>query len=243
MKIAQLTDIHLFASPQGRLMGVDTYAALRKVLASVQEQHADAVFLTGDISQDESEASYRLCAEALAGLGLPVHWIAGNHDKPATTARVFAEYDFMHPLDTLRLGGWTFLGVDCCVAGHDEGRIDDAGLAALRSRLARVDDGPAAVVLHHHPLAVGTPLLDDCMLMDGGRLWAMLAQAERARLAICGHVHGDHRIVRDGRVLEVCPATCFQWIKGTREAAIENRQGYRLFRFLRDHYEAKTLFL
>lgn len=243
MKLIQLTDLHLFAKPDGGLMGVNTFAALQAVLAVVRQQAADAILLTGDISQDASEASYRRRAEALADLGLPVHWIAGNHDDAEAAARVFAQYACMRRLDTLQCGDWTLLGVDGCVAGQDGGRIDESGLAALQSRLAQVGHGLAAVVLHHHPLKVGTPLLDGCMLETGEALWQALVRVPRARLAICGHVHGDHSMLRDGVALEVCPAVCFQWRKGASEAVIDPRHGFRLFDFQVDGYAVETLFL
>ncbi|VEB40764.1 3',5'-cyclic adenosine monophosphate phosphodiesterase CpdA [Chromobacterium violaceum] len=142
MRIAQLTDLHLFADRQGRLLGRDTHAALDRVLAALRTaEGVEAVLLTGDVSQDESEASYHLAAEALAALGVPVHWIAGNHDDRAAMARVFAGYTFLRPLETLALGGWTFIGVDSCVAGQDGGRLSDAGLDRLRRLLDEAGDG------------------------------------------------------------------------------------------------------
>ncbi|OHX21182.1 metallophosphoesterase [Chromobacterium sphagni] len=244
MNILQLTDLHLFAAPGGRLLGHDTHAALQKVLAAVralEPDAVDAVFLTGDVSQDESEESYRLAAEALAGLQRPVYWMAGNHDCRPTMARAFADYPFLQPLEVLALAGWTFIGVDSCVAGRDEGRISADSLARLSERLAAVEQGRAAVVLHHHPLAVGTPLLDDCMLRQSSQFW-QAAQAERLELVICGHVHGDHSMPYRGRMLEVGPATCFQWQKGASDIDIDDKQGYRLFSFSPDGYRVATSF-
>ncbi|WP_434632691.1 metallophosphoesterase [Chromobacterium sp. CV08] len=244
MNILQLTDLHLFAERGGRLLGRDTHAALHRVLAAVKAlgpDAADAVLLTGDVSQDESEGSYRLAAEALAGLGLPVYWIAGNHDVRPTMERVFADYAFLRPLDAVELGGWTFIGVDSCVAGQDAGEISEAELTLLRRRLAAAGNGKAAVVLHHHPLAVGTPLLDDCMLRQSSRFWRA-ATAARLPLVICGHVHGAHSLSYRGCALEVAPATCFQWRDGACDIEIDDRAGYRLFHFDADGYRVASLF-
>ncbi|OQS30645.1 hypothetical protein B0T41_01515 [Chromobacterium violaceum] len=244
MRIAQLTDLHLFADRQGRLLGRDTHAALDGVLAALRTaEGVEAVLLTGDVSQDESEASYHLAAEALAALGVPVHWIAGNHDDRAAMARVFAGYAFLRPLETLALGGWTFIGVDSCVAGQDGGRLSDAGLDRLRRLLDEAGDGPAAVVLHHHPLAVGTPLLDDCMLAPASPFWRIAAASAALKLAICGHVHGEHSIAYRGKMLEVGPATCFQWRRDACDIEIDDRHGYRLFDFDGDGYSVRTVFV
>ncbi|MEN7430581.1 metallophosphoesterase [Chromobacterium sp. TRC.1.1.SA] len=244
MKVAQLTDLHLFADKRGRLLERDTHAALEAVLASVaREPGLEAVLLTGDVSQDESEASYHLAAEALAALEVPVHWIAGNHDDRAAMARVFAGYDFLRPLETLALGGWTFIGVDSCVAGQDGGRIGDAELVRLRQRLDGAGEGPAAVVLHHHPLAVGTPLLDDCMLAQASPFWQVATAADALKLVICGHVHGEHSIAYRGKTLEVGPATCFQWTRGACDIEIDDRRGYRLFDFAAGGYSVRTAFV
>ena len=41
LRIVQLTDLHLFQNPEGRLAGVPTWSTFRAVLEQVRSRHAD----------------------------------------------------------------------------------------------------------------------------------------------------------------------------------------------------------
>ena len=58
--LVQLTDSHLFAEADGRLLGMDTAASLQRVVDLVLHEQpcVDLVLATGDLSQDGSLASY-----------------------------------------------------------------------------------------------------------------------------------------------------------------------------------------
>ncbi|UGA38629.1 metallophosphoesterase [Chromobacterium haemolyticum] len=94
MRAAQISDTHLFAEAGGQLMGYDTYREFDRVLEQLERRHAaelDAILVTGDISQDESAASYERFAQRLERTGLPVYWLAGNHDAaPLAAERCWA---------------------------------------------------------------------------------------------------------------------------------------------------------
>ncbi|HEY9846754.1 MAG TPA: metallophosphoesterase, partial [Candidatus Caenarcaniphilales bacterium] len=81
--IAQLSDLHLFAEVEQQLMGVVTFDALQAVLEHLQalQPQPDILLLTGDLSHDETQASYECLQDLLALLKIPVYWLAGNHDS------------------------------------------------------------------------------------------------------------------------------------------------------------------
>ena len=57
--LLQITDLHLLAAANSRLLGVDTAASLDAVLhAALSERAADAMIVTGDIAHDAAEATY-----------------------------------------------------------------------------------------------------------------------------------------------------------------------------------------
>ena len=134
-------------------------------------------------------------------------------------------------------------GLDSVQPGIDDGHISESAAEAFRHSLAAAQN-PAkrcVVLLHHHPAAVGTPLLDSCMLQNTERFWALMAEVPNLQLLLCGHVHGDYRL-RAGEVpLEVCPATCFQWRKGTSELDTEDRRGYKLLEFDAAGFRSETV--
>jgi len=82
LRLAHITDCHLFADPQGEYFGVNTAEHFSCVLAHMAEQSLDAVIFGGDLTQDHSMASYRLFAQLIADSALTcqVFWVPGNHD-------------------------------------------------------------------------------------------------------------------------------------------------------------------
>ena len=86
IRLLQITDTHLFALPEGALLGVPTLKSFQSVVEQVQQQspHFDAILATGDISQDHTVQSYQHFVEGIEPLKKPCYWLPGNHDyKPS----------------------------------------------------------------------------------------------------------------------------------------------------------------
>ena len=83
--LVQLSDSHLFAEADGRLLGMDTCDSLQRVIALVEQEQPriDLVLATGDLSQDGSLASYQRFRQLTDSLAPQVRWFPGNHDEPA----------------------------------------------------------------------------------------------------------------------------------------------------------------
>ena len=61
--LLQITDLHVLAAANSRLLGVDTAVSLDAVLrAALSERAADAMIVTGDIAHDAAEADVRASA-------------------------------------------------------------------------------------------------------------------------------------------------------------------------------------
>ncbi|MCE6984277.1 phosphodiesterase, partial [Pseudomonas frederiksbergensis] len=78
MHLVQLTDSHLFADPQGTLLGMNTRDSLQRVIERVraEQPRIDLVLATGDLSQDGSLASYASFRDLTASLKAPARWLA-----------------------------------------------------------------------------------------------------------------------------------------------------------------------
>lgn len=231
MKIIQITDMHLFCETGKTLFDYNTYNGLQAVVDYVHrhERAVDAVLLTGDISQDETEASYVLALEQVKRLGVPVYWVQGNHDDRACMSSVFAREPRVYPADQLFVSGWKCIVVDTIVTGEDGGYLTNEERCRVESLLTQAREQQLSVVLimHHHPVAVGTPLLDDCMLGNGNELLQVVDQYPEVRAMICGHAHNDYLLRHKHCHIDVAPATCFQWKKGTSTLSTEDKRGYR----------------
>ena len=78
MRVVQITDAHLYADTKARSRVGLPWQQFQQVLAAVSAEHPDVVVFTGDISQDESAASYALAVQAMGALPCPWYWLPGH---------------------------------------------------------------------------------------------------------------------------------------------------------------------
>lgn len=246
--VIQLSDPHLFSYEAAQLQGYTTHHHLVETINHVlrnPDVKPDMVFVTGDISQDETAESYRLALAQLERLPCPVYWIHGNHDNEAELQPIFKNSDRLQQLTQLCTPHWDFISINTCRHGADEGYIekDEYERFLFKLESAEASNKKIAVVMHHHPAPVNTPLLDACMLRYHEKFLALVKEHRAIKLIMCGHVHGDYKINRDGFVIETCPATCFQWQKGTSSVITEDIRGYKVFDFNSTSYVSSTVFI
>ncbi|TDO08641.1 MULTISPECIES: phosphodiesterase [Halomonas] len=232
MRLVQLTDCHLQADPAARARTGTPLRQLEAVIAAVNRERPALVLVTGDVSDDETAASYRLAEQALSRLEAPWYWLPGNHDQPT----LMAECRALHK--ELDLGHWRALLLDTHVSGRLGGALGEAALSALDERLA-ADRRPTLLAMHHPPLPVGSAWLDAIGLADGEAFWRVVAPHRQVRAVLFGHVHqafhGAHAL-GDGEVPAYgCPATSDQFLPGASSFALDEAScpGYRLIE-LRD---------
>lgn len=247
LKVIQITDTHVFANKTQTLQGHCTYKNLSETIDYVLafEETPDFVLLTGDISQDESSDSYHLARAQLERLNLPVYWIHGNHDDETKVRPIFDMASSLEQLKHLMTSFWDFIAINTCRQGTDEGHLEESELADFWQKvtLAKNNNKNIVVVVHHHPHPVTTPLVDACMLQKADDFLVQIKQHPEIKLIICGHVHGDYRISYGDQMIEACPATSFQWKKGTSTLSTQDERGFKRFTFYPTTYQASAVFL
>jgi Icc protein len=227
MRILQITDSHLRAGEGSTLLGVDTAASLRAVLAQALSEHRpDAVIASGDLAHDGEPEAYRRFRVILESVFRgPVLHLAGNHDLTAPMGAL------LRPAE-LRLGEWHVIGFDSHVDHRTEAGLDDAERAELEARMASSDARFLLVTCHHPPVAVGCPWLDKDCIPRGGELLESLAAHPRVKGLVFGHVHQE--VTAEFRHLAILgtPSTCFQFQPRSERFAVDRsadtgRPGYR----------------
>jgi Icc protein len=169
--LVQLSDPHL--GSDGSAEGLAAAVAAVRALP----HRPDAVLVSGDVAEHGAEEEYALARELLAPLEVPVHLIAGNHDR-------FAE----RTAYAVRCGALRLVACDTSIPGRDEGSLDVAGLEAL---LAENPQAPTIVAMHHPPVPIGIPFADRIGLpaADRAALAALLRRSPQVRRVVSGHVH------------------------------------------------------
>ncbi len=228
LRLLQFTDLHLCAEGSGRVKGVETTATFARCLQHARAHHSpvDAILLTGDLVQDDSRAYLELAALMAPEAG-PVHCLPGNHDLPAEMEALLGRPPFdMAPV--LRYGDWTLVQLDSSVSGAAHGHLSPESLGFLDDALARFADSHVLVVLHHHPVPVGSAWLDSIRLVNGPELLQAVARHRNVRGMLWGHVHQSFDGMHDGVAMMSTPSTCFQFVPGRDDFAIDERPpGYR----------------
>lgn len=235
-KVIQVTDTHLFKVPGETQKGVDTHATLRAVVDDIAATHGDfdALLLTGDLSQDETPESYELLGRVLAPIrGAPTHAIPGNHENLGHMRSRLAAVD-IQVLTDVRLGTWRIAMLNSQVPGRVHGELGAEQIGRLSDSLHGAGEH-VIVALHHHPVPVDSAWIDASRCLDGEDLIGALANPP-VRAVICGHVHQQFEITRQGIAILTTPSTCVQFTPRARDFDIDQAAapGYRILELADD---------
>lgn len=231
VRVTQLTDLHWLAKEGQLFFGVDPRRNFEAVLAAAAAEAPDAWIITGDLVHEPDAAVYETLAGRLLRPGGRVHAIPGNHDDPALMAEALPPAGVR--LDDFALGDWRFLLLDSCVPGQVGGRVGSAALNRLETELDSAPQPLVAVAVHHPPIPVGAPWLDDTRLEDGDALLALLGRYPAVRVILTGHIHQAVDCMVDGIRILSAPATSVQF--RPESAAFELESAMPGYRWLRLH--------
>lgn len=234
LRVVQISDCHLFASEEGKLLGLNTQFSLNKVLELVRKQQSniDLVLATGDLSQDGSRESYDRIKDALEGFGVPVYWLEGNHDVTGPLTEALGSTTQLSPCST-QAGDWKFVMLDSTIPGEVPGEFFDKDIAFLKQELEASKDVPhVAVCLHHQPVPMGSKWIDTQLVSNADEFWQVIEQYSNVRTVIWGHVHQEYAGERKGVKLFSVPSTCVQFEPKSEDFSVDDvPPGYRWFDF------------
>lgn len=222
VRLLHFSDPHLFASPQGTLRGVQTLAALQRVLTHAAGRHMpfDALLCTGDVVNDEP-GGYAHFARVLSTYDRPVYCVPGNHDDAAKMRTALARAPFQVG-GHADLGNWRMILLDSSVPHEAGGRISEHELAALDAAL-RGTDRHVMVCMHHHPVNMASRWLDEVGIDNADALFKVLDAHSHVRLISWGHVHQCFDGRRRGVRLLATPSTCSQFLPMSADFAVDGR--------------------
>jgi 3',5'-cyclic-AMP phosphodiesterase len=204
MVIAHLSDPHLDGGERStaRAARVMTY------LAGL-DPRPDVVLVTGDLADNGLVTEYEQLRSML-GAAVPGAALCcpGNHDDRAAYRKGLLDHDDAStaPVNSAhQVAGVTFLMCDSSIPGRNEGTLDDTTLDWLDAELAAAPGLPAFVCLHHPPVDLHHPLVDDIRLLDEQRLAAVLDRHPQVVAVLCGHAHTPAVGTFAGRPVLVAP--------------------------------------
>ncbi|MDT8398656.1 MAG: 3',5'-cyclic-AMP phosphodiesterase [Pseudomonadales bacterium] len=233
IRLIQVSDTHLFASPEGLMVGMKSDEGFQAVIESIRQQqkHIDIVVCTGDISQDASVSSYLRFDQTISSLGAPHLWIPGNHDALDNIRQAIGT-DSCGLDKRQRLANWELLMLDTCVEGMIHGHLSEAELMFLDRHLEqqtqRADIPPVVICLHHNPLPVKARWLQKHALQNSEEFLAILDKYTHVKCVLWGHIHQEFDEVRKGVRMLASPSTCVQFHPENNLFALDDQNpGYR----------------
>lgn len=194
MKFIQISDLHLTGST-ALLFGSNPEARLNAAVDSILRDHGDASFclLTGDLADAGTESAYAALARITARLPMPVYPLVGNHDDRDALMRAYPcvqmdESGFIQSAIDTPHG--RFLLLDTLDSGKPWGTYCSRRQAWLRKQLEDASVHNFWIVMHHPPLPVGIPSMDQYALQDPEIFYALLTPFQsRIRHLFFGHLH------------------------------------------------------
>ncbi len=215
MRILQLTDSHLSSENSSQYDNHFT-AAINFIQQRKAELKIDCIVVTGDISHEGQVSSYRFFFDEMDRLDLPYSIMPGNHDNHETLQVCGSGRNNLRNIESFSNSAWSLYSLDTVVRGEDYGAISDSEILRLSALLAAVKDQKIALFMHHHPLSVGTPLVDSCKLLNPKDL-LKLCRDYPIHFVGTGHARTLSQQRLGHTLISVAPAISSQWVNGTRE--------------------------
>jgi len=217
LTIAQITDLHVWSDQDPPNHDLHE-ARLRLTLASIHalRPRPVAILATGDVTNTGSEQEFADLAAILGTSEIPVYLAMGNHDLrhrmvahfPAPAVQLDADGFIQYAID---LDGLRILVCDTVDEGTEDGAFCDRRAAWLARTLDGAPGVPAALVLHHPPIASGIQWIDP----DPNAPWIQRLRSvvtDRPQIVgiVCGHVHRAFHGVFAGKPVAVSAATAIE---------------------------------
>lgn len=239
LKIIHISDPHIMADPMKQLQGVKTTDTLRRVVKAIQEESADLILCTGDISEDGSIESYERFKSLIQPLKMPLKLLHGNHDHFQNLSTVLKSHyvDNMMPFPDINC---TFVYMDTVVPGEIHGWVSDAELTRV-SKLCENLTSQKIYLLSHHPLVkTGTGLIDQYMTQNSAEVLQKLSMID---YHLFGHVHHQYDLHVGQTRFIAAPSTAMQFKKHLDHLEVEHQVGYNTYVMSENYFEMKTTWI
>lgn len=212
MILAQVSDPHLTIGPRDAGSAEALAAAVDAVIAL--DPLPDAVLLSGDLTENGTDAECARVAELVEPLSMPIHVLAGNHDHAdGLRAHLGAPGRAGEPLQyAVQLGQVRLIACDTTVSGRNDGALGRERLSWLETELERDRATPTLLAMHHPPLLIGVGVLDEIALAESDRLALaeLIAVNPQVKRIVAGHVHRGAVGGVGGCPVFVCPSSYLQ---------------------------------
>lgn len=244
ISILQLSDLHILARSEDKLLGINTEhyfhacieqaVRLRSRQAFAGKTHFDLILLTGDLAQDPSLESYRRILTRLEANQTPCICLPGNHDDYGLMQQVF-NTDRINCRKQVLLDDWQVISLNSQIPGEPGGYLSIEELEFLQNCLSENPDRHALIAIHHHCWESNSPWMDTMIIENRLELLAIAEKYPQVKVITNGHIHQVMDIKTSAFRILGTPSTCFQFTPGSTEFSVNDMApGYRLIELYAD---------
>lgn len=232
LRLVQCSDMHLFADPTTKLLGLNTQHSFQNVVGLIQQQqpNIDLLLTTGDIAQQSAPETYQRFLATMQPLTTepiraPHFCIPGNHDLDEAYHSGLRINQL--PCEVI-IGNWCCILLDSTVDHEIAGSFSNSTLEYLQQALERQRNRHVLIALHHNPIAVGCEWLDQHMLKTSQTFFKILQPFNNVKLVLHGHVHQIFEQVHEQVNYLSCPSTSLQFKPKSAKFTLDTANpGYR----------------
>ncbi|MCZ4352327.1 phosphodiesterase [Roseovarius aestuarii] len=216
-KILVFTDLHFTEAGQG-IGHLDPATRFRDGLTHALAQFGDAerVIITGDLTHHGHIAQFERLRDTLTDCPLPVHLMLGNHDTRANFRAVFPDAPltpngFVQQI--IDSDDYRLILLDTLEETHEvphSGRLCAARLNWLDRALGDAGQRRVIIFMHHPPMDVGFPAMDEIGLSNKDAVLKLLNSHANTCQIVSGHVHRTISGTAAGIPTAIFKSTCHQ---------------------------------
>ena len=239
ISLLHITDTHLFGSPEGTLLEMNTHNSLNHVVNIVKQNETEIDFIvaTGDIAQDASEEAYKSFMNIIGDLDIPYRWIPGNHDDLSMMEKVAYGAGIYEKL--VQINNWQILFLNTSVSGQVYGNLSADEIEFLESSLQAVESDVSVdhcmICLHHNPIKGNAGWMEGIGLKNGEKFFQIITQFQKPKCVVYGHVHQGLDYVHESIRCLCTPSTCIQFKPNVAHFTLDKANpGYRILKLSED---------
>lgn len=193
----------------------------RALVKSLQDLpfSADFILHTGDVVYDPHESVYEAAKEIFVPLETPIYYISGNHDHNdalqrqlmgRADAEIIPNFHYEFEVNGVQVVCLDSNGPATPPAGY----VTEEQLQWLDKICTANDDRPLIIAVHHNPIAVDIPWLDNFMrIKNGSDLHNIIKKASSRLVGVFhGHIHENTTVYREGIMYTSAASSWAQFI-------------------------------
>jgi Icc protein len=230
LSILQITDLHLFLTPEQKMEGVNTERSFYQVLDDAHRQQGefDLILVTGDLTQDASQAGYKRIYQLLKKYPSKVICLSGNHDEPALMQQIIAG-ERINCNKSIQFDHWQIINLNSQKQGSEGGRLAVEELELLAQLIEENATLNTLVAVHHHLIPTKSAWLDTMIIENRDEFFSTVEKYPQVKAVICGHIHQELEVTTNNILMLGTPATCFQFKPNCVKYTLDDKKpGYRI---------------